>query len=142
MTATGLYPRPHADVAAVPAVGQAGGILTAEVLRATGLAVELSRALVAPWRKQFARHDPEKIVTDLALALAVGGDCLADVATLRAEPDVYGPVASVPTISGLLMTLAAGIEAFENAISAARRKARHRAWGLAGEQSGSSQLRG
>ncbi|MGF7022879.1 hypothetical protein JOE54_003673 [Brachybacterium tyrofermentans] len=103
-----------------------------ETLRATGLAVELSRAL-APWRKQFSRHDPGKILTDLALMLAVGGDCLADVATLRAEPDVYGPVASDPTISRLLTTLAADADEAENAISAARRKARNRAWALAGD---------
>ena len=51
-------------------------------------------------------HDPGKILTDLALMFALGGDCLADVATLRAEPEVYGPVASDPTISRLLTTLA------------------------------------
>lgn len=39
-------------------------------------------------------HDPHKIFTDLAIALAVGGDCLANVALLRAEPGVYGNVAS------------------------------------------------
>ena len=107
-------------------------MLLTETVRATGLAVELSRAL-APWRKPFSRHDPGKILTDLALMLAVGGDCLADVATLRAEPDVYGSVASDPTISRLLTTLAADARAVENAISAARRKARSRAWALAGE---------
>lgn len=72
MNATGFYPRPHVDVAPVPAVGQAGGVLLTETVRATGLAAELSRAL-APWRKQFSRHDPGKILTDLALMLAVGG---------------------------------------------------------------------
>lgn len=79
MNATGLYPRPRVDVAPVPAVGQAGGILLTETLRATGLTAELSRAL-APWRKQFTRHGPGKILADFALTLAVGGDCLADVA--------------------------------------------------------------
>lgn len=132
MKTTGLYPRPHVDVTAVPAVGQAGGVLLTETVRATGLAAELSSAL-APWRKQFARHDPGKILTDLALMLAVGGDCLADVATLRAEPDVYGPVASDPTISRLLATLAGDVEAAENAISAARRRARRNSWALAGD---------
>ena len=38
-----------------------------------------------------AGHDPGKILTDLALAL--GGDCLADVAVLRALPELAGPVA-------------------------------------------------
>lgn len=31
-----------------------------------------------------ATHDPEKILLDLAIAVAVGGDCLADIAMLRA----------------------------------------------------------
>lgn len=132
MNTTGLYPRPRVDVASVPAVGQAGGVLLTETLRTTGLASELSRAL-APWRKQLARHDPGKILTDLAVMLAVGGDCLADVATLRAEPEVYGPVASDPTISRLLTTLAADVDAVEIAISAARRRARENTWALAGD---------
>ena len=131
MNTTGLYPRPRVDVASVPSVGQAGGVLLTQTLRATGLAAELSRAL-APWKKQFARHDPGKILTDLALMLAVGGECLADVATLRAEPEVYGPVASDPTTSRLLTTLAADVDKVENAISTARRKVRKNAWALAG----------
>ncbi len=133
MNTTGLYPRPHVDVAPVSAVGQAGGMLLTETVRATGLVAELSRAL-APWRKQFSRHDPGKILTDLALMLAVCGDCLADVATLRAEPDVYGPVASDPTISRLLTTLAGDVDKVEQAISGARRRARKNAWALAGDQ--------
>ena len=47
----------------------------------------------------YAIHDPAKVVCDLAITLALGGDCLADVALLRAEPDVYGQVASDPTMS-------------------------------------------
>ena len=48
----------------------------------------MDRALstvLAPWRKPTARHDPAKIVLDLdlAVALALGGDCLADVTLLR-----------------------------------------------------------
>ena len=132
MNTTGLYPRPHVDVAQVPAVGQAGGVLLTETVRATGLD-RRARRVLAPWRKPFSRHDPGKILTDLALMLAVGGDCLADVATLRAEPDVYGPVASDPTISRLLTTLAGDADTAESAISAARRSARKRAWALAGD---------
>ena len=49
---------------------------------ASGLAVGLSRGL-ASWRPARAVHDPGKTVLDLAVAIAVGGDCLADVAMLR-----------------------------------------------------------
>jgi hypothetical protein len=38
-------------------------------------------------------------VLDVALALALGGDCLADVAVLRAEPALFALVASDPTVS-------------------------------------------
>jgi hypothetical protein len=48
------------------------------------------------WRRPATRHDPGKVITDLALTLALGGDCLADVALLGAEPAVFGLVASDP----------------------------------------------
>lgn len=75
---------------------QAGAVVLVETVRAVGLDVALSAAL-APWRKPMARHDPGKIVTDLAISLAVGGDCLADVAVLHYQPAVFGAVASDPT---------------------------------------------
>ncbi len=40
--------------------------------------------------------------TDLAVAVALGGDRLADAAVLRAEPAMFGPVASDPVISRLI----------------------------------------
>ncbi len=43
---------------------------------------------------------------DLAIALALGGDCLADIVMLRAEPGLFGSVASDPTVSRLVDTLA------------------------------------
>ncbi|MGO1201446.1 MAG: IS1380 family transposase [Dermabacteraceae bacterium] len=132
MNNTGLYPRLHVDVAEVPAVGHAGGVLATETLRATGLDRGLSRAL-APWRRPWAWHDPGKIIADLALMLVLGGDCLADVASLRAEPDVYGQVASDPTISRTITALAADADAVIAAIGHARAQARQEAWSLAGE---------
>ena len=63
-------------------VSQSGGVLLLQTVRATGLEAVLSTAM-RPWRKPTARHDPGKVVRDLALALALGGDCLADIAVLR-----------------------------------------------------------
>ncbi len=74
-------------------VSQSGGLLLAETLRATGLGQGLAGWL-ARWRAPRAVHDPGKILTDLALTVALGGDCLADVAVLRAQPELRGPVAS------------------------------------------------
>lgn len=132
MKTTGLYPRVHVDIAASGAVGAAGGVLLTETIWATGLDRLLSEAL-SPWRVRLARHDPGKIVLDLAVMLSLGGDCLADAATLRGEPEVYGLVASDPTISRMITTLAAGIDAVEDAISSARQAGRETAWDLAGE---------
>jgi hypothetical protein len=75
-----------------------------------------------------------KIVTDLAVAVALGGDCLADAGVLRAEPALFGPVASEPVISRLITRLAADAPAALKAIRSARAGARERAWWLAGDQ--------
>jgi Transposase DDE domain group 1 len=95
---TGSYPRVRVDTSATAAVGQAGGVLLIRTIAVTGLDRALSAAL-AGWRKPLAVHDPGKIITDLALSLALGGDCLADLAVLRAEPGVYGRVASDPPVN-------------------------------------------
>jgi len=129
---TGLYPRVRVDTSATAAVGQAGGVLLTRTVTATGLDRLLSAAL-ARWRKALAVHDPGKVITDLALSLALGGDCLADLAVLRAEPGVYGRAASDPTVSRAIAALAAEAPAVLKAIDTARAAARERAWRLAGE---------
>jgi Transposase DDE domain group 1 len=64
-------------------MSHAGGVLLVETARRSGLAGQLSR-LLGPWRRPMAVHDPGKIVTDLAIAVALGGDAAADIAVLRA----------------------------------------------------------
>jgi hypothetical protein len=44
-------------------------------------------------------QNPEKIVAALAVAVTLGGDCLADIAMLRAQPELAGRVASDPVVS-------------------------------------------
>ncbi len=70
---------------------------------------------------------------DLAVALALGGDCLADVAALGGEPGLYGLVASDPTVSRTIAALAADAPAALAAINTARATARARVWTLAGK---------
>jgi Transposase DDE domain group 1 len=113
-------------------VSQAGAVLLTQTLRATGLDRGLALAL-SRWRRPRAVHDPGRIVADLAVAVALGGDCLADVAMLRAQPGLFGPVASDPVVSRLVSTLAADLPRALRAIRAARAAARERAWGLAGD---------
>jgi Transposase DDE domain group 1 len=112
-------------------VSQAGGLLLTRVLRATGLGRGLDAALER-WRPARAVHGPGKIVADLVVALALGGDCLADVAMLRAEPGLFGPVASDPVVSRLVGRLASDAPRALKAIRTARAAARARAWELAG----------
>jgi hypothetical protein len=128
----GLYPRVHADTNGTGVVSQAGGVALVEAVRVAGLDEALSAEL-SRWRKPMAIHDPGKVITDLAVTLALGGDCLADVALLRAEPAVFGAVASDPTVSRTIDALAADAKRALAAIDTARAAARARVWSLAGE---------
>jgi len=106
--------------------------LLTDTIRVAGLDRALSEAL-ARRRKPTAVHDPAKVVLDVAVSLALGGDCLADVAVLRAEPGLYGLVASDPTVSRTIDALAADAPAALAAIEVARAAARAQVWALAGQ---------
>src|SRR6266851_8182698 len=82
------------------------------------------------WRPARAVHDPRKIVADLAVTLALGGDCLADIAMLRAEPGLFGPVVSDP--GGVPAGLRPGRRwaACAEGDPGPRAAARERAWAL------------
>ena len=119
-------------------VSQAGAVLLVQTARAVGLDRGLAAEL-KPWRKPRAVHDPGKVLLDLATSVALGGDCLADVAVLRAQPALFGPVASDPTVSRLIDALAGDVEAALAALRAARAGARSRSWARrrpVGEQAG------
>ena len=85
--------------------------------------------------KPRAVHDPSKILLDVAVAVALGGDCLSDVGMLRSEPDVFGTVASDPTVSRLIATLARSGPKVLAAIRSARTEVRERVWQLVGTRS-------
>jgi hypothetical protein len=95
-----------------------GGVMLEQTARASGLDRLLGKRL-APWRLPLAVHDPGKIVLDLAVAAAValGGDGAGDIAPMRAQPGVFGLVASDPTVSRLIARLA---EDAEQAVAAIR----------------------
>ncbi len=101
-----------------------------ETIRVAGLLPALSRAL-RPWHSARARHDPGKVLLDVAAAVALGGDCLADVAAVRAQRDLFGVVASDPTVCRLFAALAVDTAATDAAVAAlrgARAAARERVW--------------
>ena len=101
------------------------------LLRSTAAVSGLDRALsqaLGPWRADRAVHDPGKVLLDLATAVALGGDCLSDIAVTRAQPELFGTVASDPTVSRLITALAGDVEAAVSAIRAARSLARAAVW--------------
>jgi len=102
---TSCYPSLSVDTTGAGVVSQAGAVMLLRTAEKTGLGGALSAAL-APWRKPLATHDPGKILLDLVVSVAVGGDCLADLALLREESGVFGAVACDPTVSRLIGTLA------------------------------------
>ena len=102
----------------------AGTRLLAEVAEFVGLTSALSEAL-EPTVRRKRRHDPGRVLLDMALTLADGGDCLSDLAVLRDQPALFGAVASTPTASRVVDSVDA--ERL-GAIRAARAKARAVAW--------------
>ena len=113
-------------------MSQSGAVLLLRTAEKTRLTSALSREL-APWRNPLAIHDPAKIILDLAVAVAIGGDCLADIALLREQPRMFGQVASDPTVSRTIDALAKDPDTALAAINAARAHSRKAAWSAAGE---------
>ncbi len=107
---------------------RAGTALVAGVADRMGLTARLSDAL-AGLRERRSRHDPGRVVRDLALTLADGGDCLADLRALRDQETLFGAVASDATAWRTLTSLD---ERRLHAIRQARAEARRRVWEQAG----------
>jgi hypothetical protein len=83
-------------------VGHAGAALLRELADRVGLTKALG------WRAAAARRHPDAaVLRDLAVVLADGGDCLSDLAALRDQPELFGPVASTPTAWRVLERVAA-----------------------------------
>jgi Transposase DDE domain group 1 len=128
----GSYPRVRVEGGGRGVVSQAGAVLLVETIRTTGSDAAISAA-PEPWRKARVVHDPGRILLDVALAVALGGDCLADVGMLRAEPAVFGPVASDPTVSRLIGRLASGGKRVLAALRTARAEVREQVRKSAGD---------
>jgi hypothetical protein len=75
---------------------------------------------------------PREIVVDPAVAVALGGDCLAGIGALRAEPRILGLVASDPALPRMITTLAWDAPKALAAIDSAQVAARAVAWTRAG----------
>ncbi len=107
---------------------RAGTALLSGLADRVGLTGALSQA-VGDLRKRRSRHDPGRTLRDLAVMLADGGDCLADLSALRDQPALFGEVASQATA---WRAIAALEEGRLEAVRKARARARERVWELAG----------
>jgi Transposase DDE domain group 1 len=72
------------------------------------------------------------VLRDLAVVLADGGDCLSDLAALRDQPELFGPVASTPTAWRVIERAARDPDGLAR-LRAARAQARARAWAAGGD---------
>jgi hypothetical protein len=116
-----------------PIVSNAGLALLTRAATRTGLAEALSAAL-AGWRLAGSVHDPAKMLVDMAVTVAAGGDCLSDTAMLRNQPGLAGRVASPSTMWRLIDQLA-GQPRMLDAVRRARSTVRQHVWRLAGDAS-------
>ena len=105
-------------------VSHVGSRLLAGMADRSGLTDAFSNAL-AGLRERRSAHDPGRVLTDLAVVLAEGGRSISDLAVLRDQPRLFGPVASTATAWRVLdkVDLAA-----LNRLRAARALAREQLW--------------
>ncbi len=111
-------------------VSHAGSALLAQVADKCGLTRALSREL-GPLQLRAASHDRGRVVRDLAVMLADGGDCLADMAVVRDQAALFGATASDSTAFRVIDQIASQPEAIEW-LRTAHAHARARMWELAG----------
>ena len=113
-------------------VSHVGSRLLADFADRTTLTGELSQAL-AGLRRPRTRHDPGRVLVDVAVALADGASTISDIAVLADQQAVFGAVASDSTIWRLLARLD---ERVLGAVASARAKAREVVWAQHAERHG------
>ncbi len=105
-------------------VSHAGLALLRQLADKTGLTGGLSRALATP---RLLIHDRGRVTADLACAVADGSEVISDFRVLTDQKELFGLVASVPTVWRTLDEIAAGgpraLARITRAVNAARRQA-------------------
>jgi hypothetical protein len=112
----------------VGVVGHAGAALLRELADRLGLTAALGWCQAGG---RHRRHPDAAVLRDLAVLLADGGDCLSDLAVLRDQPGLFGPVASTPTAWRVLDRAAKDPSGLAR-LRAGRAQARGRAWAAGG----------
>src|SRR4051794_19951739 len=113
-------------------VSHAGSRLLADLADRTTLTGELSLALTE-LRKPRARHDPGRVLVDMAVAVADGATTISDIAVLADQAELFGAVASDSTCWRLLERLDA---TQLGGVARAREAAREVVWAQRAELTG------
>ena len=111
-------------------VSHAGSALLAQIADKSGLTQALSVRLEAIKQRQSG-HDPGRVVRDLAVMLAAGGDCLADLGAVRDQDALFGAVASDSTAFRVVDRIAS-TPGLLDALADAHARAREHVWQLTG----------
>jgi len=115
-------------------VSHAGAALLAETADRIGLTDALSKGL-ASMRERRGAHDPGRVVRDLVVMLASGGEHLCDLAAVREQEPLFGVVASDATAWRTVQAIARDPELM-GVLRSSRRRAREGAWGAGAEPEG------
>src|SRR5579864_8927184 len=111
-------------------VSRAGSALLAGVADRLGLTSALSLRL-AGLKARRRGHDPGRVVRDLAVMLADGGECVSDLGAVRDQDALFGAVASDSTAFRVIDRIASRPGGLR-ALRAAHARARERFWELHG----------
>jgi hypothetical protein len=111
-------------------VSHAGSALLAQVADKLGLTRALSLRL-AGVKQRRRGHDPGRVIRDLAVMLADGGECVSDLGAVRDQQSLFGPVASDSTAFRVIDRIASDPGLLE-ALREAHGRARERFWELHG----------
>jgi len=105
-------------------VSHAGVALLVELADRVGLTGALSGAL-AGTRERRSAHDPGRVLRDIAVMLADGGDCVTDMDAYRGQERLFGARASETTTHRVLKSIDEQLLA---RVRGARALARARVW--------------
>lgn len=119
------------EIAGHDVINHAGAAVLRIIADRTDLTSGLSRALARPGFVPV--HDRGRVLADTAVLIADGGRVLSDLATLRDQAELFGPVASDPTLWRALDEIAAPQR---RKIARARAKTREHVWSLIAQRHG------
>ncbi len=111
-------------------VSHSGSAVLVGVAEKTGLRRALSRELEG-LKLRRSGHDMGRVVRDLAVMLADGGDCLSDLGALGDQAALFGPVCSDATAFRVIDRIASDPGGLER-LRSAHASARARVWEIIG----------